>query len=448
VQILAPARRRPGREVVDAFRRLRGVTTWTRVRRRAAAGDELRVGVFGAGYVGRGLAHVLGSLEGYRCALVVNRSAERGVEALKFAGATEVVTAETVAAAHAAIERGVPAVTSDPAIAIALDELDVLVEGTGSLDYGAEVMLAALEAGRSVVSINAEVDATIGWLLHCAAAAHGGIYTMCDGDQPGGLMRTVDRVRQMTFDPVVAVNCKRHLDVHQSSVESAEYAARDSTSLALTVSAGDGTKMNIEQAVVANLTGMPPERRGMRGIRTDLEHALDDVLAAIDRDGVVEYTLGGDFGAGVFVVARAPDPQAVQTALRFYKLGSGPEYLVFNPYTLVQFDMPQSIAEVVLDGTPLWSPVGEPVADVVAIAKRDLRPGDELDGIGGDCCYGQIDTIAGAAGILPMAYTEHSRVARAVARDEPVPVDAVEIDETAPIVRLRNAQDVALRATV
>jgi predicted homoserine dehydrogenase-like protein len=206
--------------------------------------------------------------------------------------------------------------------------------------------------------------------------------------------------------------------------------------------------MNIEQAVVANLTGMPPECRGMRGIPTDLEHALDDVLAAIDGHGVVEYTLGGDFGAGVFVIARAPEPEAVQTALRFYKLGSGPEYLVFNPYTLVQFDMPQSIADVALDAAPLWSPVGPPVADVVAIAKRDLRPGDELDGIGGDCCYGQIDTIVGAAGILPMAFTEHARVTRAVAQDEPVPVDAVDLDDTAPIVRLRNAQDLAIGATV
>jgi len=284
--------------------------------------------------------------------------------------------------------------------------------------------------------------------LHCAAAAHGGVYTICDGDQPGVLMRTVDRVQQMAFEPVVAVNCKRHLDVHQSSAESAAYAARDATSLSLTVAAGDGTKMNIEQAVVANLTGMSPECRGMRGIPTTLEHALVDVLAAIDRDGVVEYTLGGDFGAGVFVIARAPEPDAVETALRFYKLGAGPEYLVYNPYTLVQFDMPRSIAEVALDGDPLWSPVGPPVADVVAVAKRDLRPGDVLDGIGGDCCYGQIDTVDGASGLLPIAFTEHARVVRSVAQDAPVALDAVEIDDTAPIVRLRAQQDAALCSVV
>src|SRR4029078_8598158 len=125
-----------------------------------------------------------------------------------------------------------------------------------------------------------------------------------------------------------------------------------------------------------------------------------------------------------------------------------PEYLVYNPYTLVQFDMPRSIAEVALDGDPIWSPSGPPLADVVAVAKRALRPGDVLDGIGGDCCYGQIDTVDGASGLLPIAFTEHARVVRSVARDAPVALDAVEIDDTAPIVRLRAQQDAALGATV
>jgi predicted homoserine dehydrogenase-like protein len=295
-----------------------------------------------------------------------------------------------------------------------------------------------------VVSINAEVDAAIGWLLHAVAAAHGGVYTICDGDQPGVLMRTLDRVQHMAFDVVAAVNCKRHLDVHQSVAASAPYAKRDATSIAVTVSAGDGTKMNLEQAVVANLAGLPPDCRGMHGVPTVLERALPDVLGAISRDGVVEYTLGGDFGAGVFVIARAPEPDVVRTPLRFFKLGDGPEYLVFSPYTLVHFEMPRSIAEVALDDTPLWSPVGPPVADVVAIAKRDLAAGERLDGIGGDTAYGQIDTVDGARGVLPIAFAEHARVVKPVRGDDPIPLDAIELDAEAPIVALRRRQDALL----
>jgi predicted homoserine dehydrogenase-like protein len=418
------------------------VTTWTRVARRAADERPITVAIVGAGFVGRALTHLLARVRGFRTAIVVNRTVERAVDAYVHAGAaaSAVEVVDDVGAARAAFARGAPIATADPAIAIALD-VDVIVEATGTLDHGATVMLAALEAGRRVVSINAEVDAAIGWLLHVTAAAHGGVYTICDGDQPGVQLRTLDRVRHMGFDVVASVNCKRHLDVHQSIADSAPYAARDNTSVAVTVSAGDGTKMNIEQAVVANLAQLRPEVRGMHGIPTVLDRALTDTLATIGHDGVVDYTLGGDFGAGVFVIGRAPEPAAVHTALRFFKLGDGPEYLVFSPYTLVHFEMPRSIAEVVLDDTPLWSPRGVPVADVVAIAKRDLAPGERLDGIGGDACYGQIDTVERARGALPIAFADHARTTRPVRRDEPIARDAVELDTDAPIVALRRRQD-------
>jgi predicted homoserine dehydrogenase-like protein len=426
------------------------VTTWTRVARLAAEERPLRVGIVGAGYVGRGLVHLLDRLPGFRPALVVNRTVSRGVDAFVHAGvdAERIEVVDSADDARRALERGQPVVTADPDVAIALDDLDVLVEATGTIDHGATVMLDALRAGRTVVSINAEVDAALGWLLHTVAAAHGGIYTICDGDQPGVQMRTLDQVRHMAFDVVASVNCKRHMDVHQSIADSAPYAARDDTSIAVTVSAGDGTKMNIEQAVVANLAGLPPDCRGMHGVPTVLERALADVLGAISQDGVVDYTLGGDFGAGVFVIGRAPEPDVVRTPLRFFKLGDGPEYLLFSPYTLVHFEMPRSIAEVVLDRAPLWSPAGPPVADVVAIAKRPLVPGEPLDGIGGDTCYGQIDALDGACGLLPIAFAEHARVLRAVDRDAPIPLDAVEIDPDAPIVRLRAQQDELLAAGV
>ena len=419
------------------------MTTWSRVRGRAAAGNDITVGVVGAGYVGRGLVHLLDRLDGFRPALVVNRTTERGVAAYRLAGhdPASVMVTDDPQKLQAAIDASQPAVTADFEVAVAVDGVDVLVEATGAIDYGARVLLAALRAGRAVVSINAEVDATLGWLLHSTARRHGGIYTICDGDQPGVLMRTLDSVEHMNFEPLVAVNCKRHLDVRQNPTTSAPYAERDGTSPEVTTSAGDGTKMNIENAVVANLTGLPPDCRGMHGVPTTLEHALNDVLAAVSRTGVVEYTLGGDFGAGVFVIGRAPEPEVVHRELRFFKMGDGPEYLFFSPYTLVHFEMPRSIAEVVLDRAPLWTPSGPPVADVVAIAKRDLKAGERLDGLGGYCAYGQIDTVEGSRGVLPIALAEHATVVRPVRQDEPIGLDCVEIDEDAVIVRLRREQE-------
>src|SRR5262249_22587446 len=157
-----------------------------------------------------------------------------------------------------------------------LPELDVVVEVTGAIEYGATTILTALEAGRSVVSLNAEVDATLGYLLHHVARANDAVYTISDGDQPGGMLRTHAWVRAMGFEPVVIANCKRHLDRRQNPTTSAPYAERDGTSVEITTSAGDGTKLQIECAVAANATGFEPDCRGMHGVPTTLERAVDD----------------------------------------------------------------------------------------------------------------------------------------------------------------------------
>jgi predicted homoserine dehydrogenase-like protein len=399
--------------------------------------------VFGAGYVGRNLVHLLDRLPGFVPAVVVNRSLERAIDAYVAAGsrADEIIVAHDERTMRRAIEQGAPVVTAEPDLAISYNGFDVFAETTGAIDYGAAVMLSALRAHRAVVSINAEVDVAVGWLLHLVAAVHGGVYTICDGDQPGGQMRTLDRLTHMGFEVVASMNCKRHLDLHQTIARSAPYAKRDDTSVAVTVSSGDGTKMNIEQAVVANLASLAPDCRGMRGIRTVLDRALDDVLRAISRDGVVDYTLGGDFGAGVFAIGRAKEPEIVRTPLRFFKMGDGPEYMIFNPHTLVHFEMVQSIAEVALDEAPLWSPIGPPVADVIAFAKRDLVAGERLDGIGGDTCYGQIDTVENSRALLPIVFAEHAKVVTAVPCDAPIPVESVELAPEAPIIALRRTQE-------
>lgn len=419
---------------------------WDRLRRLESEGQPARVAVVGAGYVGQGLVHRLERTPGLRAALVVNRTVSAGVEAYRRVGhdRTHIVVSDEPTELRAAIEDSRPAVTALPEVIPALEEVDVVVEATGAIDHGAMVMLTCLEGGKDVVSINAEVDVAIGHLLHRVAEDHGAVYTISDGDQPGGMLRQIELAEGMGFEVVAAVNCKRHLDVRQTPATSAPYAERDGTSLAVTTAAGDGTKMQIECAVVANLAGLPPDQRGMHGVVTTLDDALGDVLAAVSRRGVVEHTLGGDFGAGVFVIGHAPEHDLVGRQLRFFKMGDGPDYLFFRPHTLVHFEMPLTIADVVLDHLPLRAPTAPPVADVVAVAKRDLAAGEALDGIGGFSCYGLIDTVHGASGLLPMALAEHARLRAPVARDHPVPLGAVELDDEATIVALRRRQDLLL----
>lgn len=420
---------------------------WTRMDRWAAGGGRLDVAVLGAGYVGSGVVHRLERCRGMRAALVVNRSTDRAVAAYRQAGYApeDVVVSDEPRLLSDAVERGVPAVASRPDVLGHVAGIGAVVEATGALDHGAAAMRACLEAGLDVVSFNAEVDATIGWLLHRLAQQHDVVYTIADGDQPGVMLRQLEFVEGMGFDAVAALNCKRNLDIHQCPDDSAQYSARDRTSLLMTTAFGDGTKMQVENAVVANLTGLRPDRRGMHGVRTTVDRAAVDVVEAISAPGVVEFTLGGDFGAGVGVVGRAPEPEVVRTALRFLKMGDGPDYFFFRPYHLVHFEVPVTLAEVVLDRMGLGQPVGPPVAEVVAMAKRPLSPGEQLDGIGGFCCYGLIDTAEAGQPLLPVGLAANARMVRAVGQDEPVSLDDVELEESAPIVQLWRQQQSLLQ---
>ncbi len=164
-------------------------------------------------------------------------------------------------------------------------------------------------------------------------------------------------------------------------------------------------------------------------------------MAVLSRRGVVEYTLGGDFGGGIGVIGYANNPEMVQPYMRYSKMGEGPDYFFFRPYHLLHFELPLTIAEVILDGRGLGTPAADPVAEVVAIAKRDLLPGEALDGIGGFTCYGHIDSVDGAEGLLPIGLAEHARIRRRVTQDKPIAMEDVDLDGSAEIVRLREVQD-------
>jgi predicted homoserine dehydrogenase-like protein len=125
-------------------------------------------------------------------------------------------------------------------------------------------------------------------------------------------------------------------------------------------------------------------------------------------------------------------------------MGSGPEYLFYRPHTLAQFEIAETIADVWINGHALATPTGPPVAEVVTMAKRDLRAGEQLDGIGGFTCYGAVDTRSRARGLLPIAWAHGAVLRTDVARDAPVPLDGVDIDDSLDVVALCRRQDVLI----
>ena len=371
-----------------------------------------------------------------RPSVIVNRNTGRAVDALTQMGvkADDIIHSDSVDELVTAIRSGRPAITSHAGILVDLP-IDVVVEATGALDYGTETILAMLDAGKHVVSFNAECDALLAWLFHERARANDVIYTIADGDQPGVLFRLQQEVERMGFEVTASLNCKRHLNVHQNPETGASYAARDTTSSHMTTAFGDGTKMQVEQAVVANATGMIPDKRGMHGIESTVANAHIDIPAILSAPWRVDFTLGGDFGAGVGIVARHPNHDLHKQAMSFYKMGDGPDYFFFRPYHLVHLEIPMTIAELILDHEPLATVDAPHVAEVMAIAKKNLSMGEDLDCIGGFSAYGHIDTAENAAGYLPVGLIEYATITSPVAQDEPIPLDSISLDETKTIVR-------------
>lgn len=419
------------------------MSIYTRLRKYEKDSGMIKVAVAGAGLMGRGMVYQIDRTPGMRTALVVNRTIERAIESYIYSGfkRDEIIVSDDPSELRKAIENAKPAVTGQAEVLRELDNIDVMMDVTGAVEYGAQLALSAIEGKMHIVTMNSETDATVGCILNDLAKKAGLLYTNSDGDQPGVLKRLHDFIEAFSFEVTAIINCKGFMDVNATPESVQPWVEKQNTSPPVTTAMADGTKMNIEQAVICNAMGFTPDKRGMHGITTDLAHALDDFVAVLNNKRVVDYTLGGDFKGGVFVIAHGNDPEAVQPYMEYLKMGSGPNYLFFRPYHLCHYETPLTVAEVILDNEPLIAPLGAPITEVVTIAKKDLVAGDVLDGLGGYTCYGEIDMVSNAQGFLPVGLTEGVKVTRPVAKGEAIPMDAVELDDDSLLMRLRRDQE-------
>jgi predicted homoserine dehydrogenase-like protein len=417
--------------------------------RRVAEGRPVRVGMIGAGFMARGIANqIVNAVPGMRLAAIANRTLGRAEDCYALAGIAAPRRVGSRAALEDCIRAGTPAVTEDPFLLCAAEGLDALIDVTGAVEHGAQVTMAAIQHGKHVVSMNAELDATVGPILKLHADRAGVILTGSDGDQPGVQVNLWRFVRAIGLTPLVCGNIKGLQDPYRTPTTQAGFAAKWGQDPHMVTSFADGTKISFEQAIVANATGMTIARRGMGG--ADHPGHVDELVRAYDVDalrrlgGVVDYVVGAKPGPGVFVLATHDDPKQ-RHYLDLYKLGAGPLYSFYTPYHLCHFEVPLSVARVVLAGDAVIQPLGAPRVEVVATAKRDLKAGEVLDGLGGYMTYGQCEThdIARAEDLLPMGLAEGARLLRGVPRDAVLTRRDVALPAGRLVDRLRAEQDAA-----
>lgn len=394
----------------------------TALREREEAGRPIRVGMVGAGATGRAIALQLGTpAPGIRLVAIANRTLMNGERAFREAGIVEWNRVGSAREAEASIVRGRAVLAEDPLVLTACDAIDVLVEVTGSVEPAAHVVLDAFDHGKHVVMVNAELDSMLGPILKKKADRAGVVVTNTDGDEPGVAMTLYRYLRSLGLRPVAAGNLKGMVDYYRTPETQRAFAEKNGQDARKVTSFADATKLSMETTVLANATGFRAGRRGMYGPACKHVREMAHLLPAEQMldTGLVDYALGAEPHTGAFVVVYEESPLK-KTQLAYYKLGDGPFYVFYTPYHLPHIQIASTIGRAVIHGDPTVASLGGPVCEVVTVAKRNLKAGERLDGIGGFCSYGLIDNTSPARAMeaLPIALSEGCMLRRDVAKDE------------------------------
>ena len=413
---------------------------------REAEGRPIRVGIVGAGFMTQGLTnHICQSVPGMRVAAISNRKPHRARDVFNYAGQANVVQVGTQRELDQSIRANVPTITDDALLLARSEVIDVIVDITGSVEFGAHLALEAFRHGKDVVLMNAEIDATIGPILQVYAKRHGVILSACDGDEPGVQMNLCRWVKGMGLIPRVIGNIKGLQDPYRNPTTQKGFAEKWGQNPAMVTSFADGSKISFEQTIVANATGFKVRSRGMsRGLeyRDDIMQIgkLYDIDELRELGGIVDYVVGTPL-TKVFVLAEHTDPKQ-QMYLNLYKMGEGPLYPFFIPYHLVHFEVPSSIARVVLFRDQIAPPIAGPVVEVCAVAKRDLKAGEILDDYGMYMTYGEAVNTEEMSRqqYLPEGLVEGCKLTRDISKDSVLTYADVELPANRLADRLRAEQ--------
>ena len=403
----------------------------TALNQREAEGRPIRVAMIGAGATGRAIALQLGTpVPGIRLAGIANRTASHAERTFREAGITRWASPDSAAEVADQVRKGMPVLTDDPELLVRCPEIDIVLEVTGTVDFGAAVTLDAIAHGKHTVIVNAELDSTIGPILKARADQAGVVLTNTDGDEPGVAMTLYRYLKSLGLKPVAAGNIKGMVDYYRNPDTQRAFAEKNDQDPWKVTSFADATKLSMETTVLANATGFQVGRRGMYGPACANVKEMATLLPAADMlaGGIVDYALGAAPHTGAFVVIHEENPLK-QVQLAYYKMGDGPFYVFYTPFHLPHLQIASTIGRAVLLQDATVAPLDGPRCEVVAVAKRDLKAGEKIDGIGGFTVYGLIENTAAARRMdaLPMGLAEGCVLKHPVAKDGVVTTKDVDL---------------------
>ncbi len=409
--------------------------------------------MIGCGSMGRGLVYQSSVTPGVDCVAVADVEIERCTAFLDRLELPYVVV-DDVGGIERAVERGLIAVTDDGGLITRCAGIDAVIEVTNTVSEAGHYAIEALEHGKHLILMNSEIDLIFGPYLARLAEERGLVCTSCDGDQYGVLKHLIDELRSWGFELVMAGNIKGFLDRHANPTSIVPEADKRNLDYRMCASYTDGTKLNIEMAIIANACGLRTTVPGMHGPRADhvseVFHKFDLDSLWHERAPFVDYVLGAEPGGGVFAIGYCDHPYQ-REMLAYYKMGAGPYYLFYRPYHLCHVEALASMVEAIREGRSILQPVFGLRTNVYSYAKKALKRGDALDGIGGYTCYGLIENCLELPlhPGLPICLADEVVLTREIEKDEPIMLADVAYDpDRFDFTLHRRAMEVSSRSTV
>lgn len=421
---------------------------------RAETGKPVRIGLVGAGEMGTDIVSRVAHMRGIEIGAIseLNQQAAGRAVTIAYGDPDRAMATETTDSLNAAIEAGRIATTKNVHTLLESGLIDVVVDATGIPSVGAEIGLAAMECGKHLVMMNVEADVTIGAYLRSEAERLGVIYSLGAGDEPSSCMELIEFVSAMGHRIISAGKGKNNpLNFDATPDAYTEEAVRRHMNPRMLVEFVDGSKTMVEMAAIANATGLIPDRPGMHGPACSRDE-LNKVLIPQSAGGVlssgegrVDYSIGKGVAPGVFVVAEM-DHARIRERMEDLKMGEGPYFTFFRPYHLTSLEVPLTCARAVLYGKADMVPMARPVAEVCAVAKKEMAVGETLDQIGEYCYRAWIMTVpeARSAGAIPCGLLTGAKVTAPIRKGDLITRNNTVVPTNSKIAALRLRQDAML----
>ena len=421
--------------------------------KREEEGKIIRAGIVGAGQMGRGMVTQMALMKGIMPAIVSDIKFENVINAFHYAGISDenIAVAKNLEEANRYMEQGKYVATENSDLISQANLVEVAIDVTGVPEVGVKIAIDAMNNKKHVVMMDVETDVVIGSYLKKLGDKNGVIYTGSAGDEPGAVMELYSFARAMGMEVVVmgkGKNNKLDYDCNPDTV--LEEATRRKMSPRMLTSFKDGTKTMVEMTAMSNATGFIPDVIGGHGPSASPKDRCADLneIFKLKKDGgilekhhVVEYVNG--IAPGVFVTVTTQNEE-IAYQMGYHSMGPGPLWTLYRPYHLCNLETPLTVAKIVIDGEPTIIPLDGPVSECITVAKRDLKAGETIDGIGGYTTYGSIATAQETyekGYVVYALVNKNARMKCDVKKGTLLTLDMVDLDTSTQLYQVRKEQD-------